>query len=255
MLLSSLDDNFRAIIIGANGGIGRAISAILANDPQCAQIHALSRGRKSADISALQHPKITHIGCDFTDKQSLNDAQTRLKTEQDSHGGFDIIIIATGLLHTDVISPEKNLRALDYDAFAQSFSVNTIGPALCAQAFLPLLRRDRKAVFTALSARVSSISDNRLGGWYAYRSAKAALNMVLKNLAIEYGRRFSNIIIAGLHPGTVDTTLSQPFQKNLPEGQLFTPQYSAEKLLGVINDLGPNDSGYLFAWDGQKIPF
>ena len=153
------------------------------------------------------------------------------------------------------IAPEKTMRAMSHDGFTQSFMSNTIGPAMSAQALLPLLRRDQKSVFTALSARVGSISDNRLGGWYAYRAAKAALNMVIKTLAIEYGRRFPEAIIAGLHPGTVDTALSKPFQSNVPEGKLFTPEFCAQRLIEVIDGLVPEDSGGLFAWDGQQIEF
>jgi len=123
---------------------------------------------------------------------------------------------------------------------------------MTAKYFVPLLRRDEKAVFAALSARVGSISDNRLGGWYAYRASKAALNMVLKTLAIEIGRRFKNQIIVGLHPGTVDTDLSKPFQGNVPEGKLFTAEFSAEKLLDVVDGLSAEDSGNLFDWAGFK---
>ncbi|MFN7324316.1 MAG: SDR family NAD(P)-dependent oxidoreductase, partial [Sphingomonadales bacterium] len=121
--------------------------------------------------------------------------------------------------------------------------------------FLPLLPRDRRAIFTALSARVSSISDNRLGGWHAYRASKAALNMIVRNLAIELTRSHKEAIVATLHPGTVDTGLSQPFQRNVAPGKLFTPAFSVDKLLGVLDRLTPADSGNLFAWDGQKIEY
>ena len=126
---------------------------------------------------------------------------------------------------------------------------------MTAKYFVPLLRRDEKAVFAALSARVGSISDNRLGGWYAYRASKAALNMVLKTTAIEIGRRFKNQIIVGLHPGTVDTPLSKPFQANVPADKLFTPEFSAERLLTVIDGLTAADSGNLFDWAGERIEF
>ena len=126
---------------------------------------------------------------------------------------------------------------------------------MSAKYFAPLLRRDKKAVFAALSARVGSISDNRLGGWYAYRASKAGLNMILKTLSIEVQRRFKNQIIIGLHPGTVDTALSKPFQGNVPKGKLFTPAFSAEKLLSVIDGLSEKDSGFLFDWAGEKIEF
>ena len=249
--LPSLDDNFRAVILGASGGIGAALAQALAKAPQCAQLYALSRSGLAEDNPQLDNEKITHLTCDFTRPGSLARTADALKQT----GQFDLIIIATGLLHGGDISPEKNFRAMSHDAFSQNFMSNTIGPAMSAQAFLPLLRRDKKAVFTALSARVGSISDNRLGGWYAYRASKAALNMVIKNLAIEFGRRFPNMIIAGLHPGTVDTALSKPFQANVPEGKLFTAEMSAAYLLNVIDKLTPKDSGDLFDWNYQKIPF
>lgn len=251
ILLPSLDDNFRAIILGASGGIGAALAQLLVNTPQCAQLYALSRNGNTQHNPQLNHGKVTHLICDFTQESSLKKTADILKKS----GQFDLIIVATGLLHGGGISPEKSFRAMNHNAFAQNFMSNTIGPAMSAQAFLPLLRRDKKAVFTALSARVGSISDNRLGGWYAYRASKAALNMVIKNLAIEFGRRFPNMIIAGLHPGTVDTALSKPFQANVPEGKLFTAEMSASYLLDVIDKLTPSDSGNLLDWSGQKIPF
>jgi NAD(P)-dependent dehydrogenase (short-subunit alcohol dehydrogenase family) len=166
-----------------------------------------------------------------------------------------VILVATGLLQGEGISPEKNVRALSHEGFTKSFEINTIGPAMTAKYFVPLLSRDGKSVFAALSARVGSISDNRLGGWYAYRASKAALNMVLKTLSLEIGRRFKNQIIVGLHPGTVDTGLSKPFQGNVPEGKLFTPEFAAGKLLSVIDGLSAEDSGNLFDWAGEQIEF
>jgi NAD(P)-dependent dehydrogenase (short-subunit alcohol dehydrogenase family) len=147
------------------------------------------------------------------------------------------------------------MRALTSDGLAKSFESNVIGPAMSAKYLVPLLRRDSKAVFATLSARVGSISDNRLGGWYAYRASKAALNMILKTLSIEVGRRFKNQLIIGLHPGTVDTNLSKPFQGNVPEGKLFTPEYSAGKLLEVVDGLSAADSGNLYDWAGERIEF
>jgi NAD(P)-dependent dehydrogenase (short-subunit alcohol dehydrogenase family) len=114
--------------------------------------------------------------------------------------------------------------------------------------------REQRAVFAALSARVGSISDNRLGGWHSYRASKAALNMLLRNLAVELGRSHPQAVVAGLHPGTVDTGLSRPFQKGVADGKLFAPAYSAERLLAVLDGLTPADSGGVFAWDGARIP-
>lgn len=244
--LKSLGENLKIIVVGSSGGIGSQFVETLAADAAVDQIYALSRQGKS-------HPsdKVSNLTFDFTDEESLIAAAEALRES----GPFDAVIVATGLLQGQGIAPEKNTRAMSHEGFAKSFEINTIGPALTAKHFLPLLKRDQKAVFAALSARVGSISDNHLGGWYAYRASKAALNMVLKTLSLEYGRRFKDLVIIGLHPGTVDTDLSKPFQNNVPEGKLFTSEFSVEKMLTVIETVGPSDSGNLIAWDGKTVPF
>lgn len=246
MKLENFGNKLRVIVVGSSGGIGKALIQHFVDNPQVARIHALSRGGQSHPS-----PKVANLTFDFTDVESLIAAAQALREV----GSFDIILVATGLLQGEGISPEKNIRAMSHEGFAKSFEINTIGPAMTAKYFVPLLRRDEKAVFAALSARVGSISDNRLGGWYAYRAAKAALNMVLKTTAIEIGRRFKNQIIVGLHPGTVDTPLSKPFQANVPADKLFTPEFSAERLLTVIDGLTAADSGNLFDWAGERIEF
>ena len=246
MKFENFGNDLRCIVVGSSGGIGGALVEQLVNSPQVTHVHSLSRTGQS-------HPstKVANLSFDFTDEDSLIAAAQTLQEV----GPFDLILIATGLLQGEGISPEKNLRALSHDSLAKSYEVNVIGPAMSAKYLAPLLRRDKKAVFAALSARVGSISDNRLGGWYAYRASKAALNMILKTLALETQRRFKNQLIIGLHPGTVDTALSKPFQGNVPEGKLFTPAFSAEQLLGVIDKLSEKDSGFLFDWAGEKIEF
>ena len=246
MKFESFGDNLRCVVVGSSGGIGAALTERLVQSDQVARIHALSRSGRSHPSS-----KVANLTFDFMDEDSLIAAAQSLQEV----GPIDLILVATGLLQGEGISPEKNLRALSHDGLAKSFEINTIGPAMTAKYFVPLLRRDEKAVFAALSARVGSISDNRLGGWYAYRASKAALNMVIKTLAIEISRRFKNQIIVGLHPGTVDTSLSKPFQGNVPEGKLFTADYSAEKLLSVVDGLSGGDSGNLFDWAGKQISF
>ena len=138
---------------------------------------------------------------------------------------------------------------------AQVLAINTIGPALIAKHLLPRLPRTRRAVFAALSARVGSIGDNRLGGWHAYRASKAALNMLVANFGIELARSHPQAIAAALHPGTVASALSAPFRQSTPDNPLFTPEQAAGHLLGVIEGLTPADSGGLFAWDGQRLPW
>ena len=172
------------------------------------------------------------------------------------NGPLDAVLVATGILHRgDTLRPEKSLRDINAESMSEVLAINALGPALVAKHVLPHLRRDTKTVFAALSARVGSISDNRLGGWISYRSSKAALNMILKTLAIEHARRFPDSIIVGLHPGTVDTGLSAPFQSRVPEDRLFTPEKAVRQLLQVIDSLTPADSGNLLAWDGSTIEF
>lgn len=245
-MLNSFSGPIRACIIGSTGGIGQALLNALAQSDKVETLFALSR-------AGVSHPspKVQNLTFDLTDEASIQAAAAALRNS----GKFDLIIIATGLLQGGGISPEKNIRALDLVAMRKSFEVNTFGPTLTAKYFLPLLRRDSKAVFAALSARVGSISDNRLGGWYSYRASKAALNMMLKTLSIETARRWKDQIIIGVHPGTVNTDLSKPFQSNVPDGKLFSPEFSAERILAVIDQLEPGDTGELFAWDGERIAF
>lgn len=243
-LLSTFQSDLNAVVVGASGGIGAAFVRSIGNSATQANIRSFSRSGRSEDS-----PKGEHI--DITDERSVAQAAEKAA----SAGPFDLVLVATGLLHDGDFRPEKTMRELTPDAMATAFAVNTIGPALVAKHFLPNMRRGSKSVFAALSARVGSISDNRLGGWTSYRASKAALNMVLKTLSIEHARRFPESIIVALHPGTVDTNLSAPFQGNVPDGKLFTSDYSAQQLLGVINGLEPQDTGGFFAWDGQPVSF
>jgi len=165
-----------------------------------------------------------------------------------------LVLVATGILHAPGVRPEKCWAALDAAALARVYTVNAIGPALIGKHFLTLLPAQGRSVIAALSARVGSIDDNRLGGWHAYRASKAALNMLLKNFAIELARRAPEALCVGLHPGTVDSALSKPFQANVPASRLFTPAVSATHLLQVLERLTPADSGGVYAWDGQRVP-
>ena len=245
-ILPSMNDKLRVIIIGASGGIGRAFIELLKNSTQVEVVYALSR-----NIGHSESKKIINMKIDLSCEKSIQTAAAELI----STGSFDLCIIATGLLQNEKINPEKNIKSLKQSSFLKSFTINTIGPALVAKYFIPLLRKDKKSVLAALSARVGSISDNYIGGWYAYRASKAALNMIIKCLAIELLRKSKTQIILGLHPGTVDTNLSKPFQKNVPKQKLFSADYSARKLLKVINDATINESGLLLAWDGSVISF
>jgi len=242
-------DNFAekptAAIIGASGGIGKAMTRQLADIPTIERVLAFSRSPAEFD-----HPRVQTGHIDLEDEETIAAAAETTRAA----GGAQIVIVTAGLLHDGAIQPEKSWRALDADQLTRSFQINTIGPALVAKHFLPLFPRQGRAIFAAMSARVGSISDNRIGGWYGYRSSKAALNMILRNLAIELGRKRGEAVCVGLHPGTVDTDLSKPFQSATPPEKLFTPDYSASCLLSVLDGLSPADSGSVFAWDGQRVP-
>ena len=220
-----------SIVIGATGGIGRAIADALE-----------ARGDSVVRLSRRSDPPL-----DLTDEGSIAAAASALSIGCPA----DLLLVATGMLHTPVAGPEKSWRQLDAATLARSFAVNTIGPALVARHFLPLLAPAATLAF--LSARVGSISDNRLGGWYGYRASKAALNQFVRTLAIELVRTRPATICVALHPGTVDTALSGPFQRNVAPGKLFSPAQSAGYLLDVLVALTPADSGALIDWAGERI--
>lgn len=229
----------RAVVFGASGGIGSALCAQLRADRRFAKVYAGARGGE-ADF---------HF--ELTDEWSIADAAARIGAEC----ALALVIVATGTLHDDRFQPEKTWRDFSPEAFARAFAVNATGPALIAKHFLPLLARDGKSVFAALSARVGSIEDNRLGGWAAYRASKAALHQIVRTCAVELARRNKDAVCVALHPGTVDTALSKPFQRGITAEKLFSPAESATHLLQVIDGLKPADNGRAFAWNGERIPF
>jgi NAD(P)-dependent dehydrogenase (short-subunit alcohol dehydrogenase family) len=246
--LQSFSAPVKAAVIGASGGIGRAFAEALAEDPAVASVFAFTHSR-----GAPQHEKIRSHRLDLGDEPSIAAAAD---TAREAAGSLDLVIVATGILHgPDGLEPEKSWRQLDAAAMRTVFALNTIGPALVAKHFLPLLPRKERGIFAALSARVGSIGDNELGGWHSYRASKAALNMLLRNFAIEQGRRNKQSVIVGLHPGTVDTGLSEPFQGGVPEGKLFTPADAALRLLAVLDGLDGSASGGVFAYDGERLPY
>ena len=217
-----------AVVIGASGGIGGALVDALAEE--------------DVAVRGLSRPEL-----DLTDEASVAAAAATLTVAP------TLVIVATGLLHADGRGPEKAMADLDPAWLARCFAVNAIGPALVAKHFLPRMPRTGRCVFAVLSARIGSIGDNRLSGWYGYRASKAALNQLVRTLAIEERRRNDRAIVVALHPGTVDTVLSRPFQANVRASQLFTPDRAAVQLLDVIDGLKAPDSGRLFGWDGVEI--
>ncbi|MGD9859260.1 MAG: SDR family NAD(P)-dependent oxidoreductase [Marinobacterium sp.] len=249
-LLSSFDSPITAVLIGASGGIGQAVLAQLLDEPRVSRVYAFARripeplkqqAERNPDRLSLHPIDLSQEGSIITCAEQLKDVTPNL------------VLITSGLLHSEESLPEKSWRNLEIDYFQQQMQINALAPALLAKHLIPLLPKDQRAVFAALSARVGSIGDNRLGGWYSYRASKAALNMLLRCTAIEAKRRWPKLVVAGLHPGTVDTPLSEPFQARVPEGKLFTPEFSARSLLQVIDGLTPMDSGNVYAWDGQLI--
>lgn len=179
--------------------------------------------------------------------------ETSISAAARAAGQPELVIVATGVLQNARLRPERSYRTLEAEALIEAYRINAVGPALCAKAFLPILPKERPSTFAVLSARVGSIADNRLGGWHAYRASKAALNMLICNFAIELARERPQAVCVGLHPGTVATRLSEPFQRGVPTGQLFSPTFSADCMLNVLQRLTPSDSGGVFAWDGSRI--
>ena len=223
-----------AVVIGASGGIGAALAAAIAEEGET--VHGFARSSGGT----------RHI--DLTDEASVAAAAESLGVASPT-----LLVVATGVLHEGGRGPERATRELDPAWMARNFAVNAIGPALVAKHFLPRMPKSGRFVFAVLSARIGSIADNSMGGWHGYRASKAALNQLIRTIAIEDKRRNSSGIVVGLHPGTVDTALSQPFQGNVQPGRLFTTDRAAMQLLDVIDGLRAPDSGKLFAWDGAEI--
>ena len=236
--------NKNILIIGSSGGIGKAFINFYKKQDINNEIVGLSRLHKN-DQEFLD----AHFYIDLEDEQSIENAANEAKT----YGPYQLIIVATGALHGDDFSPEKSYKQMSAKNLKKVFNINTIGPALVGKCFIPLLDNQNPSVLSFLSARVGSISDNKLGGWHAYRASKAALNMLIKNFSIELNRTNKLAKVIGLHPGTVDTRLSKPFQRNVPENKLFTPKFSAASMASVISNLDDNESGSIFAFDGSKI--
>lgn len=228
--MKSFGKNFRALVIGASGGIGQALADTLQRDDACGTVVALSRSKD---------------GLDLLDEDIIAQHAAKLSEQQ-----FDLIVCATGALTIAGVGPEKSITQIDPDTMAAQFAINAIGPALVLKHFTPLLSEKSRSVFALLSARIGSIGDNRLGGWISYRSSKAALNQIVRTTAIEVARKRPESVVVAVHPGTVNTTLSRPFASNHKSTE---PHEAASMILTTVDGLGASDTGGFFAYDGRPI--
>lgn len=237
-----------AVIIGASGGLGNALVHKLLKTSEITHIYGTSRHPESLEAT----DRFTPLGMDLEDETSIKEAVQAIASE---HPRIHLLINTAGLLHDGQTLPEKRLEDIDPERLLRNFKINAVGAALVFKHFHPLFRHPQRSVIATISARVGSIEDNELGGWYGYRASKAAQNQLTRTTAIEMRRKAPRCIVVALHPGTVNTKLSEPFHKNVPEGKLFEPSFSAQKLLEVIEGLGEGDSGKFYAWDKSPIPW
>ncbi len=234
-----------ALIVGASGGIGAALVDRWRSNERYARVFTASR-KNSSDAN--------HLVLDLTCESSLSKAAEALKVRLNG-GSLSAIVVCSGLLHGESLQPERRLSVLDADAFTTSISVNALGPLLVAKHFSPLLPKTEPSHLLALSARVGSISDNRLGGWFSYRCSKAALNQGFQTLAVELRRTHPRCVVTLFHPGTVDTALSEPFQRNVPADQLFSPARAAHQLDEVMRNRRDPSSHIFVDWAGKPVAF
>ncbi len=253
--VAELQAPVNALVTGASSGIGLALVDQLLENPHVACVIAVSRtATRNPALIALHESfgaKLRPLDVDITNESDLQSMAKAIEALDALH----LVINAAGLLHGNNITPEKSIEQASMRGFEQVFALNAFAPLLLAKALMTQLCRKQPAVFASLSARVGSIGDNRAGGWYAYRASKAAQNQLLKTFSIEWKRRNRQGICLLLHPGTVDTPLSTPFQSKVPPHKLFDTKRAAQQLLGIIAAASPADSGRFIAWDGSEIPW
>lgn len=238
------------MVIGASGGIGSAVLRGYLQDPRFTHVIAVSRAPCPDDTA--YHDDRLHWICSDYSEQSIASVTNIL-----GESGIELrdIVICNGILHSAQLQPEKSLEKVHAESMAKVFEANVTVPALWVSMLVGQLRRSTGCTIGVLSARVGSISDNYLGGWYSYRSAKAALNMFLKTAAIEYGRRAPRVKLVAFHPGTTNTALSKPFQKSVPPEKLFTPEFVAARFITLLSELEPDGELSFLDWDGKTIPW
>ncbi|MBE9038384.1 SDR family NAD(P)-dependent oxidoreductase [aff. Roholtiella sp. LEGE 12411] len=265
--MSFLDEikNANALIVGASRGIGLGFVKNLLQDDRITKVYATYRQPESAcELIALAgkySERLTCLSMDITDELQIAEAIKKMRMEINK---LHLVVNCVGLLHEGSLQPEKSLRQLNSENLLRYFQINSIGAVLLAKHLLPLFRHSdgssaavsaERSVFAHISAKLGSIGDNQLGGWYGYRASKAALNMFLRTAAIEYRRSCPKTLVVTLHPGTTDTRLSRPFQQNVPAEKLFSVERTVTQLLAVIEQLQEDDSGHFFSWDGSKLPW
>ena len=249
-------ENDATIIQGAGQGLGLALAThILKHQDDSVVVATCREPEKSSGLRKLKQKYTSRLitqKLDVSDEKSIALASTKLSPLIDH---ISLLVNSSGLLHDDSTYPEKKLADVSAYDLERSYAINAIGPILVLKHFRPLIKRDRKSVIVNVSARVASIEDNRLGGWYSYRSSKASLNQITKTIAIEFSRQLPKSICIAYHPGSVNTRLSKPFLKAIPPEKLFATDYAAAKMVAVIENLKTSDSGSFLAWDGGKIPW
>ncbi|WP_392480068.1 SDR family NAD(P)-dependent oxidoreductase [Nostoc sp. C110] len=249
-------NSVNALIVGASQGIGFGFVKRLLQDEKIAKVFATSRQLELAtDLIALVDEHSGRLIClemDITDELQIVETIQKIHTQVDK---LHLVVNCVGLLHEDTLQPEKSLRQINSENLLRYFQINSIGAVLLAKHLLPLLRHGERSVFASISAKLGSIGDNKLGGWYGYRASKAALNMLMRTAAIEYKRSCPKALIVTLHPGTTDTRLSRPFQGNVPAEKLFSVERTVTQLLTVIEQLQEGDSGQFLSWDGSRLPW
>ncbi len=254
--IAGLELPARTLVTGASSGIGLAAVEYLLASPGVERVFAVARRADTAPaLQDLleQHPdRLVPLVVDLADSAQIEGLAGKVSGYSD---GLHLVFNAAGVLHGEDFGPEKSLSQVSEHSLQQVFAVNTFAPILLAKALAPLMRHRQPAVFASLSARVGSIEDNRLGGWYAYRASKSAQNQLIRTLAIELRRINRNSVCVVMHPGTVETPLSTPFSANVPAEKLFSPQRAAEQLMEIISTLKAEDSGRFIAWDGSDIPW
>lgn len=246
------EDQFTtALIVGASQGIGLEFVRQFLQTNRVDRVFATYRQPESTLLS-MNDPRLQCLPMDITDESQIATGVQKIKDESSK---LHYVINCVGILHEETMQPEKSLRQLNADQLLRYFQVNSIGAALLAKHVQPLLKHTDRAIFATISAKVGSIGDNQLGGWYGYRASKAALNMLMKTAAIELKRTCPRTIVVTLHPGTTDTQLSRPFQRNVPPEKLFSVDRTVRQLLAVLDQLQEKDSGEFFSWDGSQLPW